>query len=93
MSGQHPRFEVGQRSGKAVRVIEDEEALDACAFREEMALDSGTQRCRVPTGHRRCPADDDARANVETREDGIADAARGVVEVDVNAGGAGRVER
>ena len=81
----HPACEPRDRLLVAMQVVEGEEAGHLRALDQDMALDARAQRRRVPARDGGRAADHDARANREMVQHRVADAAGGVVEIDVHA--------
>jgi hypothetical protein len=71
-------------------MVHHQQALHRRTLDQQMALHARALRRRAPAGNGRRATNDDASAHREVLENGIADRARGVVEVDVDAVGTGR---
>src|SRR6266542_4631429 len=89
----HPALEFPQCLGVALDMVKDEKALHSRALDEQVALDPRSYGWRLPARDRHRAADDHPCTDIETAHDGIADWAGRVVEVDIDAPGAGSIKR
>src|SRR5712691_1449381 len=83
-----PGGEACYRFFRAVLIVGREKSCHARPLDQEVPLDAGTQRPRIPARDRGGTADYHAGVDREARKHRVGDRSCGIVEIDVDAAGA-----